>query len=223
MPTKGKGKDDSETEEDDPEEEERDVEEEDDEEDGEEDSPKDSPKDTSKLKSALQKERAERKRLAKELKKAQAAQKSKEDGEAATVDQVKGENLRLKSDNETLAKKLRDQGVQNAVLLKATQMGLHNPKVAFKLLDSETLDDLADEEGEVDDEAVDEALKALVKENKYLLKSKKGKGEEDDDEDDEEITPEIGAGKGGRVMRQSKAEQVNARKDALASSGNYAG
>lgn len=218
--TKGKGKDDSETEEDDPEEEDRETDEEED--DDQEEKPE-APKGTEKLKSALVKERTERKRLEKELKKARDAEKAKQDGETATLDQTKGENLRLKQENETLAKKLRDQGIHNALMLKASEMNLHNPKVALKLLDSETLEDLADADGNVDDEAVEEALKNLVKENKYLLKPKKGKGEDDDEEEDDEETPEIGAQKGGRVTRQSKDAQVKARKDALSQTGNYAG
>lgn len=212
--------------------EEQDLEDEDEQEDEEDEAPKGAEK----LKSALVKERKARKTLAKELrqlradlKTAQSAAKAKDSETVSEADQAKGEALRLKTENEALAKKIRTQALRTAVLLEASAMNFHNPKAAYKLLDDETLESIdVDDEGEVDADAVQEALAELAKDNKYLLKPKQSKSE-DEDEDEEDASrgakkpTEIGGGKGGRVTRQSKEENIKTRIERLRETGQYAG
>lgn len=167
--------------------------------------------DLSKLKSALKKERLERKKAARELKQLQKkhedATKSKQEQEQSELDKAKGEAARLKDENDKLQAQMRTERIKSAVITRATELGFIKPSQAYKLVD---LDEIDEEDGEVT--GVDEALDELAKDNKHLLKS--------DDAGDKDA-PDIGAGKGGKAKKTTKAELEKQYEAQLRATGQY--
>ena len=92
-------------------------------------------------------------------------QLKQKEGEEPNLQQLQTENNQLKD-------QLRAEKVKAAVHLGAVRMNFHNPSAAYKLVDLELVD--VDEKGEV--VGVEDALKALVASDKYLIKQQQGAG-----------------------------------------------
>lgn len=157
------------------EDEDEDEDEEDDEKEG-----KKKPEDNSALKSALQKERNERKKLARENK---ALAKFKEEAEGKDkndTDKAKDEAAKEKSKTAKLATRLKDQAVDNAILRLGGKLKFRDMDDALKLVDRSDIDVEQDEddpdEVEVDDDTVTAALEKLAKAKPHLIAAE---GQED--------------------------------------------
>jgi hypothetical protein len=131
------------------------------------------PEDTTALKSALQKERADRKRLAKQVRE---LAKFKEDADAkdkSDTDKAKDEATKATSTNAKLAAKLKDTAVDNAIIKLATGLKFRDIDDALKLLDRSGVDVDQDDddpsEVEVDEASVKVALTALAKAKPHLI------------------------------------------------------
>lgn len=129
------------------------------------------------LKSALRKERMDRKRLEREVRRLKSKNKPPEkpgDKPSETDDKPK-EDTATKV-NEKLAKRLRDQAVDARIISWATKSGFDDPDDAVRLLDRKDIlvdqDEDDPTEIEVDDESVEDAVKALAKRKPRLLTSK---------------------------------------------------
>lgn len=184
---------------------------------------KSKPRNTERLMSALKKERIERRRLAKELKalraeSEKAAKKEQDEGDS-DLEKLRREVAQFQDENAALKQGQRAQAIRHAVTLKASEMGFVKPFQAFKLLEAEALEELEVDEDDGSVEGVDDVLETLAKDNPHLLKPR------DDVEEGSRWgkAPEIGAGKGGRVTRQSKDDAIRERIEKLRESGNYAG
>lgn len=115
-----------------------------------------------------------------ELKKGKPKSKGKDDDEADASGDDSASN-ELKTENEKLKEKLVTQSIRmefNDLVTGSDALAkFKNPKTAFRLLDLSEVE--IDEDGDIT--GLDDAIKALVKSDPYLL----GKGKDDDDEDDE--------------------------------------
>lgn len=156
-------------------EEEEKEEDETDEETEEEDSEKDQSGNVDGLKSALQKERKDRKRLEKE---ARELRKFKEDLEAkdsTEAEKAKKEADTSKATNVKLATKLKDQAVDMAITKAAQKFKFKDPDDALaqvtRLEDWVEQDEDDPSEIELDDKAIEKAVKELSEKKTYLLQA----------------------------------------------------
>lgn len=116
--------------------------------------------------------------------KAKAKTKDADDDEDDS-DKDDSEAKRLKQENLQLQERLVRQQLRteftDLVTGPKALAQFKNPRAAFKLLD---LDDVEiDEDGDID--GLEDAIKALAKDEPYLLADKASKDDEDDDEDDD--------------------------------------
>jgi len=120
-------------------------------------------------------ERAKEKAILEELglesmadaKKALKALREKQQAEMSELEKAQAALDKLKAEKAELQAAMRENQIQRAVEIQAAEMSFHNPARAYDLMDRSEVD-LVD--GEVT--GVDAALKALVKAEPYLVKSK---------------------------------------------------
>lgn len=105
-----------------------------------------------------------RKRLA-ELEKIDGERKA---AELSEVERATKQAATLQQELAALRAERRAQMVRYEVMLRASALNVVDPDAAVKLLDLDGL--TADEDGAVDGETVDKALKALLKGKPYLVK-----------------------------------------------------
>lgn len=166
--------------------------------DGDESSKDDKP-DTSGLESALRKERADRKRFEKELKQLRKLKEDVESKDATETDKAKQAAVKAEQKAERLASRLRTQAIDITIIKYASQLNFQDTQDALAQVVREDgwveQDDDDPSEIEVDEGAVEKAVKALAEKKKYLLKaqgekepsgSKFGGGKNNNDEMDEE-------------------------------------
>lgn len=140
------------------------------------DEPKDKSKSSSRVKE-LSDENSRRRNEAKELRKqldaAAAKLKEHEDAKLGETEKTVKERDELKAKAEALEAKSRQLALQVA-FLQDRENDWHNPKTALRLLELDGVE--IDDEGEV--KGLDVAIKKLVTENPYLVKTS-GKDDED--------------------------------------------
>jgi hypothetical protein len=126
------------------------------------------------LKSALQKERRERRALAKEIKALREFRQSHEDSVKDDVTKAKDQADQATSKAEKLAKSLRDRTLDNAIIKLATSMDFVDVDDALSLIDRDLIDIEQDEddpsEVSVDESTVQSALETLKKKKPHLIK-----------------------------------------------------
>lgn len=135
-------------------------------------------KDTAGLRSALQKERNDRKALAKQIKE---LQKFKDEAEAK--DKTDGQKAQDAADKaskkaERLAVRLRETALENVVTKLATKHKFVDIDDALRLIDRDsiTIDQDEDDPSDliVDEKSVDKALKALAEKKPHLVSDGEG-------------------------------------------------
>ncbi len=143
----------------------------------------------------------------KHLSKVQAQLKELQDKDTSADQQVTTERDELKvkvSEHEATIAQLR---MDNA-FLSANTHPWHKPKVAMKVAQSEGyLEDVADDDGEVDERALKKALDKLAKEHSYLLKSKASSSSDGDDDDKRKKSGPSGASGPGRTQSKDKKQR----------------
>lgn len=129
--------------------------------------------DTAGLKSALEKERADRKKLEKELKVLQKAEQAKADAEKSEVDRLKGENDRNAEKATKLAAGFKKNAVNSAILKAAAAAKFADPTDALR---PEIFDAIGVEQDDddptdiiIDDATVTAAIKKLAKDKPHWL------------------------------------------------------
>jgi hypothetical protein len=155
--------------------------------------------DTEGLQSALRKERQQRKQFEKELRQLRALKEEIESKDATETDKAKKAAERAEEKATKLAARLRAQAVDITITKFASQLNFQDINDALVQLqrDSDWVDQDDDDpsEIEVDEAAVEKAVKALADKKKYLLKSqdekepsgsKFGGGKNNSDDMDEE-------------------------------------
>lgn len=125
--------------------------------------------DTSGLKSALQKERADRKALEKELKAFRDAQKAKEDAEKSDIDRLTDDNSGLAAKLERLTQGYRDNAIERAVLEAATKANFRDASDALR---AEVLRDLPFEQDEDDPSKITVDAAEVTRRIKALAQAK---------------------------------------------------
>lgn len=146
--------------------------------------------------------------------KVKPAVKSKDTGSESEDDEGDDASAELKAQNAKLQEQLVAQQLRSSFTELTTGSKplaqFKNPKAAFKLLD---LDDVEIVDGEV--EGLEDAIKALVKSDPYLLVSK-----DEDDEDEDEVTERrrrrtTGQPTGGRKKANPDREKLVSKYPAL--------
>lgn len=178
-------------------EDEQEAEDEDDE--GEDGKKKEGESETDNLVKTLRKERADRKKFERELKQLRAQQQEKEQGETGEAEKARKKAEAAEAKTVKLAGRLRRQAIDMAIAKFAGNMKFRDVQDALVQVerDEEAWVDQDDDdpsEIEVDEKAVEKAVKALADRKKYLLEaegelepsgSKFGKGKGKGDEMDE--------------------------------------
>ena len=125
------------------------------------------------LKSALQKERADRKRLAREAKALKARLDAIEDKEKSDTDKAKDLSSKSAAQVQKLAEKLRTTAVDTAIERVAAQLKFQDPDDAVTLVDRSLIevDQDDDDPAEIDlsMDSVKAAVEALAKKKPHLL------------------------------------------------------
>lgn len=129
--------------------------------------------DTSGLKSALEKERADRKKLEKELSTFRKAQQTATDAEKSEVDRLKGENERTAAKATKLAQGFRQNAIETAVLKAAGVAKFRDPSDALRTEVMAAIGVEQDEDDptkvEIDEATVTEAIKKLAKSKPHYI------------------------------------------------------
>ena len=102
-----------------------------------------------------------------DLKKTVTAYREKQQAEMSELEKAQAKLDALKAEKKDLEAQMRESRIRRAVEAKAAELNFHNPAQAYDLMDRSEVE-LAD--GEL--VGVDESLKALVKAEPYLVKSK---------------------------------------------------
>lgn len=130
-------------------------------------------KDTDNLKSALQKERAARKKLERELRSANKFKKETEDKDKSEADKAKDDASSATEKATKLAERLKKSTVDNVLIKLATKMKFVDLDDALSLVDRSLIEVDQDEDDpadiEVDEATVKTALDALKKKKPHLI------------------------------------------------------
>lgn len=164
----------------------------------------------------LKKERSraaarERQRLAKAAKDAAAENKSlKEQLEAFTrkdkseLENAKTDLDKTTNENKTLKERLSKLAIDNA-FLQVNNIQWHNPKRALQMADLSEVE--IDDDGNVDEKALQAAMKKLADEEPYLVKSGKDDDEEEDEKDQRQVERTGTPSSGSTKKRKREADQ----------------
>lgn len=143
------------------------------EEEEEENDDKGKPEDTTALKSALQKERRDRKVLAKQVRELTKFKEDTDSKDKSETDKAKDEANKAVSTNSKLAAKLKQVAVDNAIIKIGGTLKFRDIDDALKLVDREGLDIDQDDDDPseitVDEASVKTALSALAKAKPHLI------------------------------------------------------
>lgn len=169
--SKSKEDDDSEDEEEDDDSEDDEEEEEDD--DSDEDGKSKSKKDDSKLKSALDKERRERKRLAKEAKELAKFKKEVEDRDKSEADKAAERAETAEEEAEKWRSELFQLKVDMAIEKAASKLKFKDTDDALRLIDRDEIE-IDEEDGTFDKKTVEKAVKDLAERKEHLIASDEG-------------------------------------------------
>jgi len=138
-------------------------------------------------------------------KRASAAEKKvkqKEREEQSELERSQSERDEYKSDAETFAAENRNLMAQVS-FLKQKDFKFKNPAAALKLAD---LSDVFTDDGEIDDNAMKDALKQVADENPYMLvSSDEGDGNEDEENSSKRSGGQVNSGKNQRGKKPDKA------------------
>lgn len=138
-------------------------------------------KDDSGLKSALSKERRERKKLEKQLRKATKAQEEANDKDLKDSDKAIKAAEKAQEQTVKLAAKLKDNAIDMKILKFASKF--NNVDDAIRLVDRKLIEVEQDEDEpadiEIDETSVEEAVKQLAKAEPHLVKKDGDEGASD--------------------------------------------
>lgn len=160
--------------------------------------------------------KALKRRLAEERKarkKADKALKSTERERQKKSGQYKRMYEEEKERGDGLEQQLRQGSLSRAITSEASRQNFRSPDLAVKLV-RDDLKDAVDEDGEVDEDLVRDALKKLAKSERSLVKKSKRQGDvTGDDDDDEDVEEDDDEGKNRNRRRRNKSddEQVTPR------------
>lgn len=129
--------------------------------------------DNSGLKSALQKERAARKNLEREMRKLQSAEEDRANADKSEVERAKAAETKAAEKVAALATKLRDTALENAITKAANAAKFRDPSDAMALISRSDITVDQDEDNpadiEIDEKSVERAVKALAAKKPHLV------------------------------------------------------
>lgn len=170
---------------------------------GEEGAPKEKdPADTTGLKSALEKERRDRARAERELKRLQTAEQERADAEKTEVQRAKDEAETAKTKAARLAAGFRDERINNAIIAAAVKNGFFDAEDAVLAVDRDSIswdqDDDDPAKVTIDKKTVETAVKKLATQKPHLIK----KGTDDGQRSGSQF------GGGGTGSKQQEADEA---------------
>ena len=127
-----------------------------------------------------------------DLKKTVNAYRKKQEAEMSELDKANAKLDKLQAEKLELEQAMQDLVLRHAVEAKAQALNFHNPGRAFDLID---LSGVTVEDGQVD--GIEDALKALIEAEPYLVKSKEA--------------PDIGATKTGKRTKETDTKAKDER------------
>lgn len=119
-----------------------------------------------------------------EVLKAVKTSKETEKGEAA---EAKRQLRELKTQNETLQNRLKGESLQRHVERLASRMGFIDPEDAYVVGKFATqTDEYVDDDGEIDEDAINEKLEDIKTKKKHLVRARKSADDEDEEDGDDD-------------------------------------
>ena len=141
-----------------------------DDDDGDDDSDDSDDDEPTRLRAELKAEKARAAKAEREARKLKRAEDRRKGREQADNGEYKELYEQEKARADGLETKLRKGALERSVTAAATDAGAKKPSKIIKLLDLD-LDDVVDEDGEADEDAIKQAIRALKKSDRYLFKA----------------------------------------------------